>query len=292
LVAHSHSEFEPAELFPAEAGLSETTEEGGVMIGFEGVCVEFRPGGVSRSFAATPKEEPSHEWMLPRLSDYWDFNIHALQRGADRYEALPESEWDAAGAQIAAALTEHFRAFPDNLLRGGAVSFVDDLYKEASATTRWGGAFPRFMYDCAGTISRLFAERGIHIQYLVDNEFEDMTRPLQLYSDWFRHAGFVYLCPQATVLDIAAHDGVAESAEFAELCRRYIAEARHIVDQAAERCQAERKHFIHLDTDSVPTSYNVALHAIREPGTVTVSRDHAPVPGSKVDVWIADEMDA
>jgi hypothetical protein len=231
-----------------------------------------------------------NDWMYPKLTDYWDFNVRALPAGAGRLDQKAESEWPAEQAMIESALTEHVRAVPDELLRKAALSYADDLYKEASASTTWGGGFPVYLHTCAGTLSRLFTERGIRIQYLIDNEYEDMTRPLQLFPEWFGYCGFVYACPQSAVMKLAEHDGVAETSDFDDLCARYIDEARHLVDQIVERAQREGRHVVQLDTDSAPGSYDVAMRAVKEPGTITVSRSEAPEPGSHVDVWMADEM--
>lgn len=231
-----------------------------------------------------------NDWMHSKLTDYWDFNVRALPAGSARLEEIPESRWPAEQAAIEAALTEQVRVVPDDLLRRAALSYADDLYKEASATNTWGGAFPVYLHSCAGTLSRLLTERGIRIQYLIDNEYDDMTRPLRLFPEWFSYCGFVYACPQTVVMKLAEHDGVAESSDFDELSPRYIAEARHVVNQIVERAQSEGRHLVQLDTDSATGSYDVAMRAVKEPGTITVSRSEAPEPGSHVDAWIADEM--
>lgn len=246
---------------------------------------DFEPSDINDSF-----KKQAGSWMLPKLTDYWDFNARALPTGADRLEQKPEAEWPAEQAIIESALTEQMRVVPDDLLRRAAVSYVDDLYKEASATNVWGGALPVYLHTCAGTLSRLLTERGMRIQYLIDNEYADMARPLQLFPEWFGYCGFVYACPQAVVMELAEHDGVAESGDFGELSARYIDEARHVVNLTIERAQSEGRHLVQLDTDSAPGSYDVAMRAVREPGTITVSRSEAPEPGSHVDTWIADEM--
>lgn len=289
IVRYSEGELDPTDL----PGLQKSSdpEDGTLgMLTYAGVGIEFLPGGQSRTFAVTPKQKEGASWMLPKLSDYWDFNVRALPAGADRLEQKPDAEWPAEQAAIEAALTEQVRVVPDHLLRRAAVSYVDDLYKEASATNVWGGALPVYLHTCAGTLSRLFTERGIRIQYLIDNEYEDMARPLQLFPEWFGYCGFVYACPQAVVMKLAEHDGVAEHRAFGELSTRYIDEARHVVDLAIERAQSEGRHIVQLDTDSAPGSYDVAMRAVREPGTITISRSEAPEPGSHVDIWIADEM--
>lgn len=229
-------------------------------------------------------------WMLAKLSDYWDFNVRALPAGAARLDRHPESEWPKEREALEEALTAQVRVMPDEQLRRGAISFADDIYKESCALEEWGGALPVYLDTCAGTISRLLSERGIRIRYLIDNEFDDPMRPLQLFPEWFSYSGFVYACPQSMVMTLAEGDGVAEGADLDELSPRYIREARHVVDKLLERALSEGRHVEQLDTDSTSDSYDVALAAVRDPGAVTVYRSEVPEPGSRVDVWIADEM--
>jgi hypothetical protein len=221
--------------------------------------------------------------MLPKLTDYWDRRAGAIDAYSARLDALSGAERHAAIGEITAAVTEQVRVLPGDLLVHGAVAIVDDIYAGASATTRWDQGLADYLDASAGTFLRLLAEQGVIVQYLVDNAWPDMTKPLKLLRPWLNHAGLVYVCPQAIAVDLAEGDGA--SGDVVDLINRYRDESRHVADQLVQRCQSTRRHFMHLDTDWEKESFSAAFKMAGAPGVMTIFRNQPPDQGTEVDTW-------
>ena len=260
-----------------------------LLIGFEGTLIELLPGGLSRSVASGPKTVPGMgDWMYAKIVDYWDTRVGAIGRGGERLRALDDAGREAALSEIEAAVARHVEAMSDDWLIHTSVPFADDLYKAANWMGWWDDEMDQYLTASAGTFSRLLADRGIQIQYLVDNQWEDPTGAIELFSLWFRAAGFSFICPQDIAGQFAMRDGARNDNEIAARAPGYAAEARHEANVVAGECQELGGHFIHLDTDAASDSWTKALERRGAPGVVTIHRNAAPVPGSTIDVWRPD----
>jgi len=226
-------------------------------------------------------------WMHARLTDYWDEQVRAVDAAARRLQALSGPRRSALEA-ITAAVTEHVRALPDEMLARAAVPFADDLYQAACSTDRWDDALADYLGASAGTMSRLLDARGFRIQYLVDNAWEDLTKPIQLFPSWYEAAGFVYTCPQAVALDLAQADGFSQDADLGEVLLTYSREARDVVGMVVDQCEAERRHVVQLDADRVDDSFTSAFEARAKRGAITILRNEAPEPGTTVATWLPE----
>jgi len=230
-------------------------------------------------------------WMYPRITDYWDEQVGAIDSAAHRLGELPPDARRAALGAIEAAVAEHARVLSDGLLAQVAVAFADDLYKAACGITRWDDALGEYLTASAGTMCGQLTARGLHLQYLVDNAWQDLTKPLRLLPYWYQAAGFVYACPADVALHLAKSDGGDPDGDPHEMLKRYGAEARAVVNQLISRCQSERRPFVQLDTDSTDESFEAALSARGAAGVITVFRDAAPDPGTEVAVWLPPVQD-
>lgn len=269
-----------------ELALEPPADDGSLSIGFEGSLIELFPGGESRSFASNPKTVPGMgDWMYAKLTDYWDTRVGAIERAAERLEALEEAGRAAALSEIEAAVTRHVEAMSDDWLIHVCLPFADDLYKAANWMGWWNADLEDYLAASAGTFSRLLADRGIQIQYLIDNQWEDPTAAIELFLLWFRAAGFNFICPQDLARQFAMRDGARGDDEIAARAPVYTAEARREANVVAGECQQLGGHFVHLDADSEPNSWDKALERRGAPGVVTIQRDAAPLPGSTVGVW-------
>lgn len=171
------------------------------------------------------------------------------------------------------------------------VAFADDLYKAACGIDRWDDALEDYLAASAGTMTARLGERGFHVQYLIDNAWEDLTKPVQLLPHWYQAAGFVYACPQVVARQLATGDGVDAAADVQQLFAQYGPEARDVTSQLVARCQAERRSFVQLDVDSVEQSFDTAMQARGAAGVITIFRDQAPEPGTQVAAWLPPGTD-
>lgn len=223
--------------------------------------------------------------MHPKLTDYWDTRVGAIEAAGRHLERCNKSQRAATLREIEGAVTEHVRVMSDAWVVHAAVSFADDLYKAASSIQWWNDDLDAYLAASAGIFSRLLSERGFQVQYLVDNAWEDPTRLLELLPEWYTAAGIVFCCPQVISCQLAQHDGVDSKREIAELARRYEAEARHVADQIVTTSQQDCRHLIHLDANAVESSFDKAMERCGASGVLTIYRDAEPVPGSTVRVW-------
>ena len=108
----------------------------------------------------------------------------------------------------------------DELFLSAAAAAADDLYKAACAIDRWDEGIGDYLAASSETLWRLFSERGFTLQYLVDNVFDVLERPLELFPVWYQAAGLAYVSPQALARKLMESDA-ASDAPFAELLPVY-----------------------------------------------------------------------
>jgi hypothetical protein len=215
--------------------------------------------------------------MLPKITDYFDGD-RVSEAAADlgRLDALARAR---TLRELEAAVAEHVRVLPDELLASAMVAVADDLYRSANVVDKWDADVEDYLRSTAGTFWRAVGERGLMLRYLVDNSFESLERPAELFPIWFQACGIVYVCPQAVAAELRAHDG-ADEVGLAE----YADEARHVVERVIARCQGERRHLLLLDLDGDEGAFEPLL-ADRDLDVVSVFRVEAPEAGTKVQVW-------
>lgn len=256
----------------------------GIAIAYEGVRIDFQPGGQATASIATPMEPDADEWMHPRITDYWDERVGAIDAAGKRLDALSEEDREVALKEIAESVKRHEGVLNDEFLVSAAVSFVDDLYKSASNIDRWDQSLLLYLNASATTFARQLNHRGIRIQSLVDNAWDDPSRLIQLFPDWFRAAGIVFISPQALVRNLARRDGIEAEEEIIRLVPKYIDEARSVANTLIAQCQAEHRHFILVDADAIESSVDQPKTMVGTAGVLTVIRSEAPTPGSNVSV--------
>ncbi len=219
------------------------------------------------------KAQQARSWMPPRITDFWDQQQDAINAAARDLEAMPSSERPEALSEIAASVEWHCEALPHELHRQVAVPFVEDLYRAAIDIDRWDEHLGEYLDASAGTYTRWLSANHIRLQYLINNTWDDMSRPTDLFPRWFKAAGFVFACPQlisAMLTEASGSDGTAE--------------ARYLCNRIVEACHERNGHLVCLDVDSTPDSFALPLSKAGEAGVVTILRDEAPAPGTTVRV--------
>ena len=226
--------------------------------------------------------------MLPKITDYWDTVQDGIPRSAVELSTLSARAAKKTTAATRAAVTEHLRVLPDKTLLHAAFVVADDLYRAASTIAFWNTSVDDYLKCSAATFFGLFSQRGYKLHYVVDNSFEDLQRPTELFPLWFRACGIVYICPQLLALELMQHDGVAVVDRSASMAQ-YIAEARHLGDRLVQECNDEARHYVYLETNFQDGSLDTALQSRGAAGVLSVFRNEAPVPGSKAAVAFPDQ---
>jgi hypothetical protein len=222
--------------------------------------------------------------MRDKITDYWDADADAVSEGAKQLQALGDSALDTQLAEIEAAVVEHVRVLPDELLLQAAVAVADDFYRSACQIEYWDEWVEGYLRASAGSFGRALSERGFQLQYLVDNAWEELDRPVRLFPEWYGVTGFVFACPQAIMQMLPEYKAIAEADGPEAAAATTIDEARHIANKLVETCQEEGRHLVHLDCDWVEESFAAATRMQGAAGVLTVFRNEAPEPGTRVNV--------
>jgi hypothetical protein len=239
--------------------------------------------------------------MLPKLNDYWDELVGAIDGFGLELLELGNAERSAAAGEIAASVREHVRVMPDEFLMRATVPMLDDLYKAVCAATRWDVGLSTYLEASARTFMSALAERGFRCQYLVDNGWADLTKPLELLPHWYRCSGIVYACPQLVARDEMMRGGseAVDGTQQADILRSdsspggilaempaFIELARDVVDGIVGMCADEGRHLFQLDADLADRSFARAFEHAGASGVLTVFRNVAPEADSTVQAWL------
>ena len=223
------------------------------------------------------------DWMLRRITDYWDQRVRAIDRLSRALRAIPSSDYLAKVTSLQAAIVRHVGVLTDQHLIMAAVALADDLYKAADESSYWDEALEQYLTASAGTFFGALSSRGYQVNYVIDNSYDDLSRPTRFYPMWFRGAGITYICPQHTASLMMEHDRVLES-EWSGEMERYIQEGRDIASQAISRCRTEKRSFVFLAIDGNEECLKNAYAAVGSPGVIGIFRKEAPIPGSGISV--------
>ena len=224
--------------------------------------------------------ETALSWSRPNLFEYWDQREDAIAQFAAALRDADENTAQAQFAWLAQRIGDMARAAPTDLLVTTAWVMADDLYKAASSTLLWDNALEQYLTATARVLTGVVSERGLTLSYVVDNTFgSDNNRPLTIFGPWFNSAGFVYVCPQSAVLELAKTTGQPTE----------IGEARDISNQVVSRCLQDHRHYVYLDADFQIESVEFLVNHPRAiPGVIAVFRNEPPVTDTNVQVHLPD----
>jgi len=280
---HSQMEIDLDELRPyaAESG------DSGLTLAFEGTCLNLLEGGQAQVFTAGPKADDSGGWLRPRITDYWDASERSIEQAARQLAGLDERDRQAALAEVNASVNQHAAALTDQQLVLAAVNFADNLYKSACAIGWWDGDVSDYLEASAKTFSIALNERGFSFQYLVDNAWDDMSRPTRLLPGWYQASAVLFTCPQVLVSNLAEREPDSPALTTPGL----IDEARGSCEEAVAACQQDGLNFVHLDADLVEGSFAQALADQGAEGVITMIRSEAPDPGTSINIIPPDGIE-
>jgi hypothetical protein len=217
------------------------------------------------------------DWMLPRITDYWDQRVEAIERLSRALEDLSDIELKAQVEAIGAAVTRHAGLLSEEQVRLVAVVMAEDLYKSAAQTWRIDHALLSYLHASGRALLDAVSARGYMLQYFIDNTWDRLDGPAIGFPMLFRAAGLIYLCPQALAARDFEKDKPQE--EWPALVSKYIADARAVAKDIAEDCYKEGRHFVYLDIDA--DDFSFAFRHAGAPGVIHVFRSEAPTPGSR-----------
>ncbi len=216
-------------------------------------------------------------WMLPRITDYWDERVEAIERLSRVLASVPEHERETQLAMISAAVLTHAKALNDSQLTMAAVPIVEDLYKAACQRTYLDEPLLQYLKASTAPYFNELRERGYAVHYFIDNTWDRLDGPAMAFPIWFGAASLAYICPQEIACHAYETDRPPE--EWPALVSKYTDRAREVAGRLADRCQTEGLNFVYLDIDA--DDFELALKPIGKAGVIHVFRNEAPVPGSR-----------
>ena len=182
-------------------------------------------------------------------------------------------------------------------LTRAAFVVADDLYKAADRLSYWNSALQTYLWASANPFFEAVRTRGFILSYVVDNSFEDLTRPVRFYPLWYKPTGLCYICPPHIAYDLPIWEKVGPKGDLPKddlqqpldparlnLIPSYIAEARDIACQLIRKCYDSGRHFVLLTTDGQGDGLSATLDASGHARVIRVIRDEAPIPGSRCTV--------
>jgi len=224
-------------------------------------------------------------WQLPKIFSYWDSTKDAIFKFSRKLADLETTEKSIALQSIKKAISSHVEKMTKKEIIKWAFVMTDDLFRSTNRESHiLDKSLFQYLEASAGHFSKLISEKGFTIHYIIDNTYEQsffgMRYPLELYDDWFQISGFIYICPQFIALKIIEKQNYDKDLYFA-LLPDVIDQARRIADSIVDKCHDENKHYIFLDTDSVPNiSFNRPMSFRERPNIITIFRNDAPTTRS------------
>jgi hypothetical protein len=233
---------------------------------------------------------PADDWKRTNISEYWDYRTNGIFEFSQRLRDEAPDERASILKKITKTIPNVATPMADDELLLTAVSFVDDLYKTVALTDpiAWDETESKYLQACGGTMSTLLKRRGYVVEFVIDNTYKDLRRPLQLFRDWFGNADLFFTCPQEVAMRLMQKDAVPVEATLPNL-PKYIEEARHVSGALVGRCHSEGRHFVYLDTDAEEDSFEIPLSYVGQPGVLAIFRNDAPASGSKVQVGLPNQ---
>ena len=231
-------------------------------------------------------------WHFPTIYDYLDQLQDAIYIQSRKLADLPEEEQTRELLAIQSAILDQAKGFSDEDMVRVAYVMTEDLYKAANReSVMLDNALYNYVQASAGTFFELLSQRGFVVHYLIDNTFdptlEGMQRPLKLYDTWFRAAGFVYICPQHIAYQLMEKGGHDVTKSF-DLLPRHMGTSREIANEIVGHCHKEQRHYVFLDTDWIPTSFDTSNSVVNQPYVTTIFRTDPPFPHSRSLVYCQD----
>jgi len=119
------------------------------------------------------------------------------------------------------------------------------------------------------------------VQYLTNNTFSDLQRPIHLFKHFFNAANLVYVCPRNIAFELMKEDG----RNFEENNYKfYSKEAELIGNRVLELCYKNNDSYINLQIDGDMEKFSESEKWIGKTGVVTVFRVENPIDNSKCEL--------
>jgi hypothetical protein len=96
----------------------------------------------------------SEQWLLPRITDFWEYRTKAVMSGAQQLENLSADGRRRSLAALGDQVRAHARRLDDGLLVLAAFIMAEDLYKSLFGGFRWDRDVADYIAASAGDRAR------------------------------------------------------------------------------------------------------------------------------------------
>ncbi len=215
------------------------------------------------------------QWRHDDIEDYLDVDAGVPVVQGERLSVL--STEDRAIALTAAEMrVEDLAArLSDRDLAAVAVDAVEQLYRAGTTMGLWSPDISAYVQATWGSIFKVLAQRNYRMQYVVEHLHpERIGRPLELYPDLFRAAGFAYVCPHVFANDLPeAHDAEVTPEALAP----FLEEGRRLAVEQARAYTEQRRHLAYVEVAPGADAVDAVLDLVEGArGTIGVHRQGGP----------------
>lgn len=234
------------------------------------------------------KDAINTEWDFTTLALLWDPRTGAVLAGADRLEALEESDLQRCARALVDRVFDVAGDLDDGSLLAAAMIMAEDLYKTLFGEFRWTAGVAGYLAGTAGTLMLVLARRGLVMHYVVNatQPEHNLAVLLEYLPLVFGTAGLAVTGPQLMALDSARRFGCDIDAT---VIQRYRDLGNALADLQITRCHTDRRSSAYFNVDlddGLPAlSMDSALAARNAAGTLVVFRDQPPTEDSTAAVF-------
>lgn len=219
------------------------------------------------------------DWMLRRITDYWESRTNAVLTLAGRLEPLDEDDRARELSDIAGCVERHLEVLRPEHLETVAWVMADDLYRGVTQISYWDDSIAQYLAATSRPVLRRLTRQRYSLRYFIDNEFATtpvgLAGPAEWFGVWFRAAGFAYLCPQEVAKQRIGADR-RRADEWTAMLSEYLPGARDATRDALRSCRSSGGHLVYLDAESSENAAAFAFQHADDAGAITAFRNEAP----------------
>ena len=227
------------------------------------------------------------DWELGKATDYFDNRtMNCIWEYSQEYGKLSMIERPMVDLLIKHRIEgwlDQISSYNEALLPMVAASIVDDIYRSTNLSYYFNEDVVDYLNATAKVVMNWYSKHGFQIQYMTNNSFSDMLRPLVVFPRFFSKTGLLYLCPQYYAWEQMEKKGIPIE-HFPLYYRDYVAEATNAMRELAIRCCMAGAHYVHLDVDAGPEPFDADFAYKSNLKQVQVFRKEAPQDSSKFEI--------
>lgn len=226
-------------------------------------------------------------WQLGKATDYFDNSTkNCIWEYSQQYGKLSMNERPLVDLQIKNRIEgwlDQIAAYNDSLLPMVAGTIVDDIYRSVNLSYYFNDDVTDYLNVTAKAVTNWYKNHGMQIQYITNNTFSDMLRPLVVFPKYFAKTGLLYLCPQYCAWEMMKERGIPIE-HFQLYYRDYAADAIAVTNELIRRSCMAGAHYIHLDVDAPAVAFEADFEYHSGIKNIRIIRQEAPQDSARFEL--------